>query len=298
MHHALAHELRVLERRYEAEDALLLSPFEVGLEADDVEERPFGVVLPQLHDGIGSFARVRRLEADGAQRAEEQRLLAALRYHLDGQAAVEVAHLLFLEVVARRGLGVHELAPENFIFLFVHRAVDVVALVAIAVGLEGLRHVDGRNVYYRRDCVVEVEKFLAGQRGELLRHRRARQRPGRDDRGLFGKLRKLLAHQLDVRVVRNFLVYRRSEAFAVHCERVARGNARAFGAFHYEAAHARELGLQDASGGRRLFAAERVAAYELAEHPRLMRGRHLVRAHLIEAHLHAAARELPRRLGA
>ena len=88
VHHALAHELRVLERRYEAEDALLLSPLQIGLEADDVEERPFGVVLPQLHDGVGSFSRVRRLEADGAQRAEEQRLLAALRYHLDGQAAV------------------------------------------------------------------------------------------------------------------------------------------------------------------------------------------------------------------
>ena len=95
-----------------------------------------------------------------------------------------------------------------------------------------------------------------------------------------------------------FSVYHRREAFAVHCERVARGNARAFGAFHYEAAHARELCLEDARGGRRLFAAERVAAYELAEHPRLVRGRHLVRAHLIEAHLHAAARELPRRLGA
>ena len=46
-------EFRRFEPGNHAEDPRLLAVFQLGLEADDVEERAERVVLPQLHDRVG-----------------------------------------------------------------------------------------------------------------------------------------------------------------------------------------------------------------------------------------------------
>ena len=50
-------EFRIFEARNHAEDAALLAVFELGLKADDIEERSQRIVLPQLDDGVGLDGR-------------------------------------------------------------------------------------------------------------------------------------------------------------------------------------------------------------------------------------------------
>src|SRR3984885_7990544 len=53
VHAAEAGEPRPFEPRNHAEDATLLAVFELGLEADNVEERAQRIVLPELDHGMG-----------------------------------------------------------------------------------------------------------------------------------------------------------------------------------------------------------------------------------------------------
>ena len=90
-------ELRLLEAGNHAEDPPLLAVFELGLEADHVEQRAERIVLPQLHHGVGLRRRIVRVgEADRLHRPVAQGLAAALGHHLDRQAAVEIGRALEL----------------------------------------------------------------------------------------------------------------------------------------------------------------------------------------------------------
>ena len=95
MHAAEPGELRLFEPRDHAEDAPLLAVFELGLEADDVEQRAERVVLPELDDGVGLDLRIVGVgEAERLHRPVAQGLAAALGHHLDRQAAVEIGRAL------------------------------------------------------------------------------------------------------------------------------------------------------------------------------------------------------------
>ena len=70
VHAAETGELRPFQPWNHAEDAALLAIFELGLEADDVEERAERIVLPELDDGIGFDLRIMRVgEPDRLHRA-------------------------------------------------------------------------------------------------------------------------------------------------------------------------------------------------------------------------------------
>ena len=69
----------------------MLGVLQLGLEADHIVERAQCIVLAELDDGMGPSAAVMRVaEADRLHRAEGERVAAALRHHLDRQAALEV----------------------------------------------------------------------------------------------------------------------------------------------------------------------------------------------------------------
>ncbi|MNJ64501.1 hypothetical protein D3C77_604550 [compost metagenome] len=122
-------ELGVLQAGDHAEDVGLGAVFQLGLEADHVEQGAQGIVLTQLHDGVGLDRRVVLVgQADGLHRAVTQGLAAALGHDLDRQAAVEIGDVLpLLEV----GLGtVQQGVDEGLVLGLVHRAVDVGRLVA------------------------------------------------------------------------------------------------------------------------------------------------------------------------
>ena len=104
VHHPEAHELGLLEARDQPKHARLVAPFDLRLEADEAVVIAGEIVLPQLDDGVRLASGARIDQADRLHRTEPQRVDAAVRHHLDRQAAFEEP--LLVEVVDRRRLGV------------------------------------------------------------------------------------------------------------------------------------------------------------------------------------------------
>src|SRR5688572_28604103 len=102
MHHCEADELGGLEAGNELQDARLLAPFELGLEADEAEMVAGEIVLTQLHGGVRRPPRARIDETDRLHRSEPQRVAAAMSHHFHRQTAFE--ELLLVEIVHRRRL--------------------------------------------------------------------------------------------------------------------------------------------------------------------------------------------------
>src|SRR3984957_18517911 len=95
VHAAEAGELRPFEPRNHAEDAALLAVFELGLEADNVEQRAERIVLPELDHGIGFDLWVIRVgQPDRLHRSIAQGLAPAFGHDFDRQAAVEIGRAL------------------------------------------------------------------------------------------------------------------------------------------------------------------------------------------------------------
>ncbi len=117
-----------------AEDLDLRAVLQLRLEADHVVERAECIILSELDDRIGLDGRIVRIgETDGFHRAVAQRLCAALRHHLDGEAAVEVRRAFpFLE--ARLVAGEHG-REEAEVLVSIERAIDVVRPRPAGTGL-------------------------------------------------------------------------------------------------------------------------------------------------------------------
>ena len=113
------------------------------------------VVLPQLDDRVRLASGPRIDEPHRLHRPEAQRVDAAMRHHLDRQAAFE--EFLFVEIVDRRRLRVHERVVEALVFLARHRTVQVIAFVPIVDSHTRGRpvpprlrlHRDARNTFVR-----------------------------------------------------------------------------------------------------------------------------------------------------
>src|SRR5436853_3200998 len=109
---AEADEFGMREPRNGAENALLWTVFQFGLETDHIVERAELVVLAKLYDGVGFCQRIMRVgEPYRLHWPVTQRLAAALGHDLDRQAAVEIGRVGFplLEVgLLTRDQGVDE----------------------------------------------------------------------------------------------------------------------------------------------------------------------------------------------
>ena len=99
MDHPEADELGVLEPGDEPQDARLLAPLHLGLEADEAEVIAGEVVLPQLHARVRLAPGARIGQAHRLHRPEPQRVDAAPGHHLDRQTPLE--ELRVVELVQR-----------------------------------------------------------------------------------------------------------------------------------------------------------------------------------------------------
>ena len=100
MKSAQPRELGIFQTWNGAEDAHLFGVLQLGLEADNIEQRAEFVVLAQLHDGVGLVVRLVRIgEPEWFHRAMTQSLRAAFGHDFDRQAAIEVGciRLPFME---------------------------------------------------------------------------------------------------------------------------------------------------------------------------------------------------------
>ena len=195
-----------------------------------------------------------------------------------------------------------EFLPECTVLCLCHRAVDIGRLAfAITRGTVGLRHVDGLEAHDGRGRIIEIEAVAARAPRDVLGERALRQRAACDNRHSIvaqRNLREFFMHDGHIWVVRDMLRDVVAEAMAVDGERAARWHARRVGGLHDDGAHAAHFLFEHADGILEACAAQRVAADELGKAGRLVRGRHLLRAHLIERHARAALCGLPSSLGA
>jgi len=127
MHHAKAHELRLLEPRDHAEHARLIAPLDLRLKSHQREVIAGKVVLTQLRGRIGESSGARIDETDRFHRTEAQRVAATMRHHLERQAAFE--ELRLVEVVHRRGFSGHKGVVERVVLGLVERTVQIVPLI-------------------------------------------------------------------------------------------------------------------------------------------------------------------------
>ena len=223
MHHAVAGELGVLKPRDHREHPLLLAPLEARLEAHQVVQRGLGVLLPELHHGVGFLPRAGIDEPHRLQRSESQRLAAPGGQYLHGQAALE--HQLLFKVVQLRQLRADQRVVEGVVLVLGHRAVEVVVRPpAVTGGAEDLGHVQRFRGDDGRGGVEEVQRLHAGVARDGIAKRRVGQRPGGDDGGTLGDL----LHEFRRAFYEGVALDRRSdpvrEQVAVHRQRAPRGH--------------------------------------------------------------------------
>ena len=107
-----AEELGVLEAGDEAQDARLFAELHVVLEADEVVAVGAEIFLAELHDGPGTAAGARVVEAHGLHGAEAEGVAAAARDLFDGEAGLEVGGVVFGNV-GGDGVGFEQLVDES-----------------------------------------------------------------------------------------------------------------------------------------------------------------------------------------
>src|SRR5256712_635076 len=218
VHHSETDKLRLLESRDEPQDARLIAPLDLRLEADEAEVIAGQVVLPELHGRVRLAARSRIGETDRFHRSEPQRVAAAMRHHLDRQAPFEKP--LLVEVVHGRRFGRDERVVETIVLFARQRAVQVVAFAIVdaarglvrlpaprfadgkadATGVGGVRlepdranaaipprraedfrPIDRLREDNRADRVVEIQMVAADQLRDVRGQRVRRQRSGGND---------------------------------------------------------------------------------------------------------------------
>ena len=131
-----------MQRRDHRKYALLLGELEVRLKADEIIDRAQRVVLSELYNSVRLFARLRVLKAHRLHRAVAERILAPARHDLDRHTAFE--DVLVLKTVHGRFLSSLQCFHKGDVFVFFHRAVDIIRISAVIPrGEPRLFHVDG-----------------------------------------------------------------------------------------------------------------------------------------------------------
>ena len=126
------------------------------LEADKVINRAVGVIPPELNNCVVILARSRVTQADGLQRAEAQRLLAAARHDLNRHAAFK--HSAVVKAVDGCLLCRDKLLYERLVLLLVHRAVYIISRALVVAGCEKRAvHVDALKRNDGGDGIVKVQ---------------------------------------------------------------------------------------------------------------------------------------------
>ena len=266
------------------------------LETDEVIERTVGIVLPELHHGIGFAPRVRIAQSYRLHWPVAQRIKAAARHDLDRHAAFKYAAVV--KAVDRRFAGSRQLLPERGVFLLGHWAVYIIrSSLIIPGGAERAFHIDGIQRYDRRDGVIEVQPFAAGAAKDVFRERIRGERAACDDDFSVGNIHRLFLNDLHIGKGADGLSHGAGKAFAVHRQRAAGSYAVLIGTAHHDAAEPPQLFFEKPHGVGKLVAAQRVGAHELRKIRRDVRRSHFFRLHFDQPHRDAPDGKLISRFG-
>ena len=166
VHAAVSQEPGPLQPGNEPEDAPLLRLTQTRLTADHIIDAAPGIVLTKLNDGPWPLAGSGIVQPDRPQGPEQQRPGAPPGHLLDRQAGLEEE--VFLKVMQRRRLGVHQLFIEVLILLSIEGAVQIGgSALAVSGGGEDLALVEAVGLDQRRDGIVEEEILLPQASGQV-----------------------------------------------------------------------------------------------------------------------------------
>jgi len=140
----------------------------------------FGVVAPELHDGIIIPPGARVAQADRLERAVAQRVLPAAGHDLDRHAALKDCTVV--KAVDGRFLCAAQLLHESGVLRLIHGTVDVVGrALVVAAGEKGAVHVHALERDDGGNGIVKMQVELRAEALDLGRHGIARERAGRND---------------------------------------------------------------------------------------------------------------------
>ena len=294
-------ELGIFQARNAAEDAGLLTVLQLGLEADHVVERAQRVVLTQLDHRVGLAARIGVGQANRLHGPEAQGLTAALRHHLDRQAAFEVGRALpILELgFLRRQQGI----DEGLVLRFVERAVDVILAatarprLVIAGLVPGAGEVDALGVDDGGNGIEEGELLLPGDRQNSLGQSGGGEGAGcQDDAVPLGGRQSghLFPFDADQRLGLKRCGDRIGEAVPIDRQRPAGRHLVTVAAGHDQRTAAPHFFVQEADGVvERVVRTEGVGADQLGQAAGLMGCCLALRPHFVQHHGHAGTGDLP-----
>ena len=266
------------------------------LETDEVIERTVGIVLPELHHGIGLVPRVRIAQSYRLHRPVAQRIKAAARHDLDRHAAFKYAAVV--KAVNRRFAGGRKLLPEGGIFFLGHRAVYIICRsLVVPGGAKRAYHINGIERYDRSNGVIEVQPLAAGAAKDVLRERVRGERPAGNDDFTIGNIHRLFRNDLHIVEGADSLRHGAGKSLTVHRQRAAGGHAVLVRAAHYDAAEPAQLFFEKSHGVCKLIAAQRIGAHELRKIWGDMRRGHFFRLHFDQPHRDAPGGELISRFG-
>jgi hypothetical protein len=226
---------------------------------------------------------------------------AALRHHLDREAALEIGRRF--ELLEGRLLRGEKRGDKRLVLGFVERAVDVVRAAparpcfVIARLAPAHAHVDGFGMDDGRDRVEEGKLGFAGQGLDGIRQRRRGEGTRRhDDAVPVGRrqARDLLARNFDQQMGFERPGDKGGEAVAIDRERGAGRQLVRVGRRHDERGGSPHLLVKQADGvGFPIVGAKGIGANELGECSGLVRLGRTLRPHLVQYGGHAALCELP-----
>ena len=191
VHHPVTDDAALLQPGDHRQQALLLSPFQMRLEADDIIQRIYGIVLAQLHDRIRTAA-IRALQPHRLHRPKQQRLASAARHLLHRHASFEID--LPVDVVHLGAFSMDQLVIKAVELLLIQRAVDIIRIALVIARLPVcLREVDGVFLDDRRRRIIEMEIVRMQEGADVLGQRvRGQRSAGDDHRSLRDRLHFLM----------------------------------------------------------------------------------------------------------
>ena len=298
MHHPVADILRIFEGGDYGEHPLLLPEFEVGLEAHQVIDAALGVVLAQLHHGVGLPPGGGVLEAPGLQGAVPEGVFPPPGHHLHGHTTFK--DVLVLKAVDLRLLGMAQLLPEGSVLLLGERAVDIIRCSLVVPGGEpGSRHVDAVEGDQGGRRVEEVEGgALPEESGEAGGEGVAGEGTGGNDHLSLRQLRHLPLLHGDEGVAADFFGDIGRKAVAVHRKGPAGLHPGGVRRLQDKAPQAAQFLLEKAHRVLQARPPQGVGAHQLREVRRLMGRGHLLRLHFPQRHGNAPLGQLPGSLAA
>ncbi len=299
MQPAQPRELGILKPRDHAEYAHLFGMLQLGLETDDVPQRPQRIILAQLDYRIGPTPSLWVIQPHRLHRSETQRIDTAFGHDLDRHAALEIGRV-GLPLLERGLVASNQRGVESEIFVLVHRTVDVVrAALVPACGAPADVHVDAVVVDDRGERVEEGEAVFPRLRTDGLGEQGGSQRASRDDRGTVRQHVDPFAHKRDVRMVGDRIGHALRVSVAVDRQSRPRGHAVPVCLAHDQRVQRPHLLMQQADRIRfRVIRAERVRTDQFGEVVGPVCGRLVTTApHLGQADLMTRLGELPCGLG-